>query len=73
MSNDRWKDKDNDTYIHAKRHDCATEHTQTHRYTYTQWNYTKERNDAIYSNMDGPIVLTEVKDKYHMILLTCGI
>ena len=60
-------------YMQRVRHDCATEHTHTHRYTYTQWNNTEERNDVICSNMDGPIILTEVKDKYHMILLTCGI
>ena len=47
--------------------------THTHRYTHTQWNNTKERNDATCSNMEGPIILTEVKDKHHMILLTCGI
>ena len=39
----------------------------------------KEQNNAIWSNMDGPrdYILSEVsqkeKDKYHMILLICGI
>ena len=46
------------------------------------WNTTqhkKEWNNAVYSKMDGPRVYqtkwnkSEEKDKYHMMLLKCGI
>ena len=58
-------------YMQRVRHAVQlSTHKHIHRYAYIQLDNTKEQNDAICSNMDGPIILTEVK---RMILLTCGI
>ena len=48
-------------------------------YNGIQLNHKKEQNNAIFSNMDDleTVILSEAsqteKDKYHMILLICGI
>ena len=48
-----------------------------HKYKGILLSHKRERNNAICSNMDATILLSEIsqkeKDKYHMTSRTCGI
>ena len=59
---------------------CSSTDEWTKKMLYIQWNTIqpeKEQNNAMCSNMDTLIILSEVsqkeKDKYYMISLLCGV